>query len=314
MHDDVDLIAAAWATRHPLGAEDRRALDAWLAEDPRHAGALLRAQAGLSAVNRVLVEGIDHGQPWRQLLGKPDRRWFMAAGGLAAGALGLIGWPKLAGERIETARGEIRRLPLEDGSVATIDTSSALRVKLSSRTREIALQRGQAWFQVAKDRNRPFVVDAGRAQVRAIGTAFSVHREGGRVQVAVTEGRVAVWARDASGAMSILDAGQYATFTGAEAVPVTGSAPGAIERSLAWRNGEIALENETLGNAVAQFNRYNQVRLVVDDEALAGERLVGLFRLDDPALFAETVATSLNVAVLTGTHQIRLVRKNKKAI
>jgi transmembrane sensor len=311
VRDDVDLVAAAWAVRHPLDAEERLALEAWLAENPRHAGALLRAQAGLSVLGRALVTDAGDAKTYSVPAAAPSRRWFVAgAGSLAAAAVGIIGWSRFAGERIETARGEIRRLPLQDGSVATIDTSSELRIKLSAETRQIALQHGQAWFQVAKDRSRPFVVDAGIAQVRAVGTAFSVHREGGLVQVAVTEGRVAVWAKDASGTMSILDAGEYATFRSGEASPVTGSAPAAIERSLAWRSGEISLENETLGNAVAQFNRYNRVRLVVEDEALARERLVGLFKLDDPALFAETLATSLDLSVQVTASEIRLARKN----
>lgn len=310
MHDPVEQAAAGWALRHPLDPSERKALDAWLAQDRRHAGALLRAQAALSAIDRVLVPELADSAP-EPAAARPTRRWMLigAGGAVAATVAGILGWPQLMGARVATARGEIRRLPLADGSIATIDTSSALRVVLADDSRRIALDKGQAFFQVAKDRKRPFIVDAGIAQARALGTAFSVRRTEDGVQVAVTEGIVGVWAGNESGAMTILQTGQFATFRRGDTTPVTGSAPAAIERSLAWRSGEIALENEALGNAVAQFNRYNRQQLVLADSSLAGERLVGLFRIDDPAAFAETLAVSHEIEAVVMPDEIRLKRK-----
>lgn len=312
MHDHVEQVAAAWALRHPLDAAGRGELEAWLAQDPRHAGALLRAQAGLNAIDRALMDEVEGASADPMPPPAATRRRLLAGiGGFATAAAltGVIGWPWLAGERVATARGEIRRLPLADGSVATIDTSSELRVRMASDSRRIVLSEGQAWFQVAKDRKRPFIVDAGIAQARAVGTAFAVRRTERGVQVAVTEGTVAVWATDSSGAMTILHAGQFATFRPGAAPPETGTAPAQIERALAWRGGEISLENETLGSAVAQFNRYNQRQLVVVDSALTNERLVGLFQIDSPDVFAETLAATLDVEVTTTPTQIRLSRK-----
>lgn len=308
MHDPVEQAAAAWALRHPIAPADQPEFDAWLARDRRHAGALLRAMAGLSAIERALAPEVT-----TALAAPPSatRRWLLAGLGSAAAAAiaGVVGWPRIMGERVATARGEIRRLPLADGSVATIDTSSELRVVLASDSRRIALSKGQVWFQVAKDRKRPFIVDAGIAQVRAVGTAFSVRRTDGGVQVAVTEGTVAVWPSDGGGSMTILEAGQYANLLPGALTPRTGTAPAAIERSLAWRSGEIALENETLGSAVAQFNRYNQQQLVILDPGLTDERLVGLFRIDRPADFAATLTASLGVEATTTPAEIRLSRK-----
>lgn len=310
MHDPVEQAAARWALRHPLAPAEREELEAWLAQDRRHAGALLRAQAALSAIDRALAPVHDE-EPHAPRVARPTRRWMLAGAGgaIAATVAGIAGWSQLIGTRVTTARGEIRRLPLADGSVATIDTSSALRVVLADDSRRIALDKGQAFFQVAKDRKRPFIVDAGIAQARALGTAFSVRRTEDGVQVAVTEGIVGVWAGNDSGAMTILQAGQYATFRRGEPAPVTGTAPAAIDRSLAWRSGEIALENETLANAVAQFNRYNRQQLILADPDLAGERLVGLFRIDNPAAFAETLAVSHQIGVTATPAEIRLSRK-----
>ncbi|MGN8001307.1 FecR family protein [Sphingomonas sp. 22176] len=309
MSDRVEQAAAEWALRHPLDRAGEAEIKAWLAEDPRHAGALLRAMAGLSLVDQAVAAPADraalaHSSP-------PARRRFLAGAGaaLAASVTGLFGWQYWRAQHVETARGEIRRLPLADGSVAMINTDSALSVALERNIRRVSLDHGQAWFQVAKDRARPFVVDAGIALVRAVGTAFSVERRDQGVEIAVTEGTVAVWAADASGAMTIIEAGQFARFHAGAAAPVVGTAPAAITRALAWRSGEIALENETVSNAVGQFNRYNRQQLVIEDQDLARERLIGLFQIDKPGDFAATLATSFGAQVTITPQEIRIARK-----
>lgn len=311
MREAMEIEAARWAVRHPLSAEDRVAFDAWLAEHPHHAGALLRAQAALSSIDRAIAPAVDDVLP----TAPRSRRWVLAgAGGVAAAAAltAVFGLRGGSAERVATAPGEIRRLPLADGSIAAIDTDSELRIALAKDARRIDLRRGQAWFQVAKDRQRPFIVDAGIAKVQAVGTAFSVKRTKGGVRIAVTEGRVAIWASNASGAVSILDAGEFASFPSDGTAPVTGSAPSAIERSLAWREGEIALEGETLDEAVAAFNRYNQQQLIVRDPALGQERLVGLFQLNNPVGFAMTLKATLDAEVTVTPTEIAL-SKNKNA-
>jgi transmembrane sensor len=311
MHDPVEHEAAAWALRHPIGPAEQGEFEAWLVRDRRHPGALLRAQAALSVIDRALAPEAPASTIAAPVVVTRTRRWILGGVGsaVAAAMAGIVAWPRFIGESVATARGEIRRLPLADGSVATIDTSSELRIVLASDSRRIDLNKGQVWFQVAKDRRRPFIVDAGVAQVRALGTAFSVNRTEEGVQVSITEGTVAVWASDGGGTMTILKAGQYATFLPGALTPKTGTAPAAIERSLAWRAGEISLENETLGSAVSQFNRYNRQQLVVLDADLANERLVGLFQIDSPEVFAATLTTSIDVAVTTTPAEIRLSRK-----
>ncbi|WP_010545679.1 FecR family protein [Sphingomonas elodea] len=306
MSDRVEDEAARWALRHPLDAAGQQALEGWLAADRRHAGALLRAQAALSVIDESLAPEA----PARPMV-RPSRRWLLGAagGGLAASFAAIIGLPRLWGERLATAKGEIRRLPLSDGSIAALDTDSSVRVLLSKDSRQIALDRGQAWFQVAKDRRRPFVVDAGIAHARAVGTAFSVHRTETGVQIAVTEGVVAVWATDASGAMSILHAGDYARFEAGNPNPQIGSAPAAIERALAWREGEVSLEGDTLRSAIDTFNRYNHQQLVLTDEALGREKLVGLFKINSPLDFAQTLEATLDVQVTASADEILLSRK-----
>jgi len=309
--DRIEKEAAAWALRHPIDPAEQGAFDAWLRRNPRHQGALLRSMAGLSVIENTLVP---EAQPERRGQGV-SRRWLLAGtgGAIAASVAGVLGWSQLTSQYVATERGEIRRLPLADGSVATINTASALRIRMASDSRRVALEEGQAWFQVAKDRARPFIVDAGIAQARAVGTAFSVSRGPEGVQVAVTEGTVAVWPSDSSGEMTILKAGQCATFRPNAPAPAVISEPARIERALAWRNGDIALENETLGEAIVQFNRYNHQQLVLADPSLSRERLVGLFKLDKPENFAAMLSASLDVETTVRGDEIRLSRKKSPA-
>lgn len=315
MRDAIEAEAARWALRHPLSADERVALEGWLAEHPRHAGALLRAQAALSSIDRAIApepaQVVEDAAP----SAPRSRRWVIAgAGGIAAAAAitAMVGLRGASSDHVATGPGEIRRMPLADGSIAAMDADSELRIALAEDARRIDLARGQVWFQVAKDRQRPFIVDAGIAKVQAVGTAFSVMRTGDDVRIAVTEGRVAIWASNASGAVSILDAGEFAAFRSDGTAPVTGRAPSAIERSLAWREGEIALEGETLDEAVAAFNRYNRQQLVVRDPVLGRERLVGLFQLNNPVGFARTLEATLDAEVTVTSSEISLAR-NKNA-
>ncbi len=315
MREAIEAEAARWALRHPLSGQERVALEAWLAAHPHHPGALLRAQAALSSIDRAMAPATAPVAEEAPVPATRSRRWILAgAGSLAAAAAvtAAIGLRGPSPDRVATGPGEIRRMPLADGSIAAMDAESELRIALAKDARRIDLRRGQVWFQVAKDRQRPFIVDAGIAKVQAVGTAFSVTRTSAGVRIAVTEGRVAIWASDASGAVSILDAGEFAAFRSDGTAPVTGSAPSAIERSLAWREGEIALEGETLDEAVAAFNRYNQQQLVVRDAALGRERLVGLFQLNNPVGFATTLEATLDVEVTVTSSEISLSR-NKNA-
>ena len=129
---------------------------------------------------------------------------------------------------------------------------------------------------------------------------------------AVTDGTVAVWPTDASGAMMILEAGHFATYVRGQTAPITGTAPAAIQRSLAWRDGEIALENETLGYAIGEFNRYNRRPIVLTDDSLKDERLVGLFQIDNPDEFIAMLSASLDVVATVTSHDVRLSRKKAR--
>lgn len=308
---EIDDEAADWAARvdgRDLDAERDTRLQAWLAGDPRRAGAFLRAQAAISFLDRGRalagaqeVQAVD-------AVARPSRRALIGgAGGACAAALvgGATFWMTRP-QRLDTRLGEIRRVPLADGSLVAINTKTALDVALNADARRITLRRGEAWFQVAKDAERPFVVSVGRVRVRAVGTAFSVRRVGDGVDVMVTEGVVETWIEGQGGPRRRVAAGNGVVLA-SKAQTVAKSAS-EIERSLAWRNGEIALDGESLGDAAEQFNRYNSRQIVIDDPQLAQERFVGLFRTNEPESFAAAVAATIGVNVDEDGRVIRLSR------
>ncbi|WP_235528343.1 FecR family protein [Sphingomonas sp. Leaf231] len=220
------------------------------------------------------------------------------AGAMAASAAGLF----VIGQRddeYETTVGEVRRVPLADRSTMAINTASRIAVAYTATRRSVTIDRGEAWFRVTKDPAKPFVVAAGRVRVEAVGTAFSVRRRDEGADVMVTEGTVRVWVEgNAADAVQLTAGG--ALFV-SDAAPMRREAVVAptIERRLAWRSGKIDLEGETLAEAVAEFNRYSAVPIVVREPQIAEKRLYGVFRLDDPAGFARTAAVTLGVRAWT---------------
>jgi transmembrane sensor len=306
---DIDVDAARYVAqmdRDNWSDEQEEGLQRWLELDPRHPGALLRAQAAWMALDPPRPPLPLSAEESKRSI-RLSRRSVLAGGGAAIAASMAGGIMLFSGTSYATSVGEIRRVPLADGSIAAINTASEINVKLEDAARHVRVEQGEAWFQVAKDRQRPFVVAAGRARVRAVGTAFSVRRRAGGSDVLVTEGEVEVWADGAEGHRVRLKAGSRGFVADDAAIVQAAAAPSAIDRTLAWRSGRVDLAGDRLDIAVAEFNRYNQRQLTVADTALAGERLDGVFRTDDPEGFAQAVHVTLGVPVdLSDSAQIRI--------
>jgi len=308
--DKIEEDAARWVMR--IDREGRGALahelDQWLAGDSRRAGALLQAEAAWSILDRARLAP----PRWDRRTPITSRRRLIsiAVGGAAAAAAAVGGVALLSpGQTFVTTTGEIRRIPLRDGSTAAINSGSRLDVRFDDQVRRVRLTDGEVWFRVAKDERRPFLVEAGLVRIEAVGTAFSVRRRDDGVEVRVTEGVVEVWVDGVAGQAIRVPAG-VSTFvsTGATFEKTTKRDPAEIERSLAWRTGWIDLAGETLAEAAEELNRYNTRKLYIDGDALGQERLYGTFRLDDPEGFAASAALSLDADVTSDAENIRLRR------
>lgn len=307
--------AAEWVARIDRSDADLRTqaeLDVWLAGDDRRRGAYFRAQAAWKMLDRASVlRGEERDRA--DVAARPmSRRRFVWGGGAIAASLALVatatGVWRSGAERIETATGEIRRVPLADGSFAAVNTRTRLVVDLNPEIRQIALEQGEAWFQVARDRRRPFVVEAGDVRVRAVGTAFSVRRLDGGANVQVTEGVVEVWSIGDEGNIRRITAGSRAYVRNDTGPQQVAEASMDIDRSLAWRTGQLIFDGDTLGQAAAEFNRYNRVQVTIADPILAQETLIGRFRTNEPDAFARAAAGMLGARVTLGNDEITLSR------
>lgn len=307
---EIDERAAAWAAKMDRGltAAERRDLEAWLAADDRHLGAFGRMQALLLRTERAAGLGA-HFRPeqFRSARSGWQTRRGLIGGGLvgsaAAAAAGV--WIFAGATQYVTKRGEIRVIPLSDGSVVTLNTASRITVRYSSGTRRISLQEGEALFDVAKDAARPFLVAAGDLTVRAVGTSFAVRRIGGApMQVLVREGIVDVSADGSPGAPAVrLTANMRASGPRAENVTTAD-----LGRELLWREGRIAFEGETLAVAAAAFARYSDVRIVIADPVLANEAISGMYASSDPVGFVRAVAKAFGARVEVLEREVRLYR------
>lgn len=188
--------------------------------------------------------------------------------------------------RYSTPVGKVTQIPMTDGSHVTLNTDSRIRVSVTATTRAVELQRGEAFFEVAKDPLRPFIVKAGNQRIIAVGTRFSVRRDGNEAEVIVTEGRVRVETEGAGpSALPVsLPAGSVAHAT--QSGTLVMSEPVAqAEELLSWRSGVLVFHDSTLAEAAAEFNRYTTRKIVIRNSNVAEMRVSGTFKATNAEAF-----------------------------
>ncbi len=219
-------------------------------------------------------------------------------------------------QSFHTVVGEQKVQILEDGSRLTLNTNSRVDVDYTKARRVVSILRGEVNFEVAENKERPFVVYAGEGLVWAVGTAFNVRLVAGRVDVIVTEGTVKVFTGikpdspepdlfvDLAAAVpehidpneSLLKAGeglQYSQVVGVVA-PVEVEQ---IEKKLAWHKGALVFKGETLTEALEEISRYTDKKLVIVDPSIAGIHVGGHYKTNDidKLLFALSVGFDLEM-------------------
>jgi transmembrane sensor len=332
--------AATWATRIDRGLSDaeREELKAWLGS-PAHRQAFLEF-AALWDQMRELSELAElfplEERRVQTAASRPRSRWIPAA--VAAGVAlfaAVIAWYSRAPMQqpvasmkpdpaaiFETALGERTVRTLEDGSIVTLNTNSALEVRLTESSRELHLRRGEAYFAVAHDPARPFNVRAGDRMVQAVGTAFNVRlRERDHVEVTVTEGKVRV--RSADSMRMPLESVDAPSLSANEAILVANESllarAGAsstskvqadeVDARLAWQRGMLVFRGDPLESVLTEVARYAPVTFVIDDATLRDIRVGGYFRAGDIEGLLFALEQNFRIeAKRTGENQIVLSR------
>jgi transmembrane sensor len=239
------------------------------------------------------------------------RRPVQAAAALAllASITSLFFWiDRDTARSYSTGIGEQRTIQLTDGSTVELNVRSRVEVRLTDRRRDVALIEGQALFRVAKDKDRPFVVRAGEALVRAVGTEFDVYRKHTETVVTVVEGRVETYpGSDGAGAAAIvLSAGEQLTV-----LPHTVTKPtrADIVAATAWVQKRLIFEEMPLSEVAEEFNRYNRRPLAIDDRELQALKISGVYSSTDPASLINFLRNQNSIRVIETENQVRVVRR-----
>ena len=321
----IRQAAAQWVVRleNPACApSDRLAFEAWRGQGPHYEAAFEREAVAWARLDRLRAFAPGTVAPGTKtanadLLALPRSRpalwatptlwspkvwspkvWARAAamvGAIGIAAAGVIS--ATASTAYATAIGERRVIVLSDDSRIELNTNSKVLVRYRSGAREVRLVKGEALFTAARD-GRPFIVRAGDTRLEASDAVqLAVRVAGDAAAVTVKSGSVAVDLK-ATETDSRQSAGLAAVY-GLVGGRVQRVSTAEIDRALAWRHGAIALNGQTLEQAVAEFNRYNRQRISVDDPGVSGLRLAGYFQSTEPDSF---------VAAVTNTFPVRATR------
>jgi transmembrane sensor len=307
--------AAQWVVRIAAEAPseaDLRAFDAWISAAPAH------AEAYDEALATWLELGRNAGRIVRDLAARKrdvDRKLRRGVVGLAAAAAAVAAialLPQLGApaalQTYATGVGEHRTVTLADGSRIDLNAATRMTVRLGRRERQVALQQGEAVFDVAHDARRPFLVAAGDRQVRVVGTQFDVRRRGGRLSVTVARGAVEVLpAAGAAGAAFRLHPGQR--LDKVEGRPQATVAAVEPRDAFAWRTGRLIYRGQPLSDVVADLNAQFPRPIRIADPRLAAEPISGVLVLDDEDAVARRLALLVSAQAVPSDGGVILQRE-----
>lgn len=327
--DDVAQQAIIWAERQADGLTDagRQLLAQWLNADRDHLEAFKAArrdQARLQGLAQALATDPANSLALRAAIALdkplPVRSWPARLAAVAASLLlGFWLWTP----DYRTGIGELEVVTLPDGSRLTLNAGTRVDLAYSKAERRIILRAGEVYAEVAKNPDRPFIVQSARGEARAVGTAFSVRMREGSDRVIVTEGLVEVSAGPAlasgpvsvSAGMKTLPSGQLPVRLAANQMVNVASQVGlvterdaeAVAQSLAWRDRRLYFSNVALEEFVAEMNRYSYRHMVIADAGLSGVRVGGAFDTGDTESALELLSAGFGVKVVEVTPWLALL-------
>jgi len=293
-HEMTLAEAAAWVVRlhrEERDADTEAALQHWL-QHPVHASAFARATWAWEIIPGAarFGERVSDTAVSKRLF--PARRRLHSALSAAALTIAILaGSAYLARDPVYTTKaGEQETVTLSDGTLVSLNTNTKVVVDYTRNLRRVRLERGEAMFEVSKNPRRPFVVQAAREEVGALGTTFTVRKDPGRLSVLLVEGRVQISRharqRSKSVRLAILAPGERMTVR-ADGAPVVDYP--SVEMATAWRRGEIIFDNTAIVDALAEFNRYGPPYIRIGNPALAKLHISGVFRTHEAYEFARTI-------------------------
>lgn len=267
-------------------AQDRLAFHRWRQNSAAHEAAAVEAEALWHAIgetrqaDELRLQGtpLPAGAVRSHPVGRRVLFAGAAAASVAAAAVALPALGPLSGLYADhaTAVGDRKRVVLADGSVVVLNTATAVSVDYSAKERRVVLHDGEALFEVAKDADRPFVVVAGDAEVKAVGTAFVVRLKRVFENVTVSEGTVEVKMSDRPPIRVV--AGQQMDVSESDGFRLRMVD---TDAATAWQRGKLIFNRRPLESVVAELQRYRAGRIVILGDRLKALEVTGVFDLDD---------------------------------
>lgn len=319
---EIEQSAASWLMRREepeWTQQDQAELDQWLDQSMAHKAAYWRLEHGWGLADRLaalapLKQDAPPQDP--QLWQKYWKPFSLAASVLIMiGIVGIMQTVSAPGgeqniaqqdgsglqadqERLATAIGDHKVVPLADGSKVELNTATEMRTAVTADSREIWIDEGEAFFQVKHSDKIPFIVYAGNRVITVLGTKFSVRRDGEKITVAVLEGRVRVdeMANGRVSRSATITDGDMA-FTNEASTLVAVRSPERVATELSWRDGMLVFDQSTLTEAASEFNRYNKTQLIIGDPETARIRIGGTFQASNVDAFVRLLDDAYGLRV-----------------
>jgi len=311
---------AQWRLRREQSgwtAADERALQAWLDADPQRREIMdamghtvqlasqlkhYRGAASAARPGAVRPAPTAAGLRWAPWLTPARRRSLAPALAATCVALVLAGWFRwdaTPSYRLDlaTGPGETRAVDLPDGSQIALNVATAVQVRYYPRRREVRMNDGEAFFRVAPNANRPFIIDSGDSRVRVVGTAFNVRAAPPQLTVKVLEGRVEVQPRRSKTTAPALLLGPGVGVAIDTATGGHRSLRATPEDVGRWRTGQIHFSRTTLSEVAQELGRYLGKSVVVDDESLKATTISGFLMIHSADDFIQALPDVVPVRV-----------------
>jgi transmembrane sensor len=329
VHESIEARAAAWLAQRDdtLTEAEAKAFAEWRAEDPRHEQAVQRLEMAWGALHQLRNFRPDAEQhPDRDLLAPaqgenvltfPVRPILAAAAAIALMATSLFYWSRVSSpghsaapalitttDHYATTSGGYQRATLPDGSVVELNEDSEMDLRFTQNERRVALIKGEIHFTVAKNKERPFIVEANGVNVRAVGTAFNVRMAADTVEVLVTEGVVSLNSTGQTpishSVVPLVKASERATVSLNSVVfqpQIDHLSEVAINDALSWQGSWLVFVDTPLSEVVSLFNRRNKVQINIADAELGNSLVRGNFQAENVEGLVRLMASDEDIVV-----------------
>lgn len=302
LDDDARAQAAHWMVLHQSGEmseADEQKFFAWIEASPENQSAFEKMQRGWAA-SRLVGQEPEILAMRKKVQSRYTKGRHKNMVGLAA-TIALFVVPSVvalekylepapdsssAPQAFLTQLGQRADITLADGSAVKLDSETNMVARNLPTSRNVVLKSGRAYFDVAKNPDRPFTVIANGKAIRALGTAFSVSIDGNDVVVTLVEGKVRV--TDVGG-----------TETSVEMTPgrqliarknrnwTMKSVDSSKEES--WTIGKLTYMRDPLSKAVYDMNRYSKKKIIFENGRVPQKNIIGVFDAGDIDSFVTAI-------------------------